>query len=238
MATKYNAPKSDYNKDEHFASLSIDETLKITLREAVAKDTSDKVITVYGYAETGATGIEKMGDTSFKFTEQLVKFSIPKTSYTTEYNGKKKEYQQSPGMKGAIHFITQHGFDKPFSAMFDFGMALPLVESLISGINPSGTPLTEVERNIYETNFLYLKPLEKLEKLEGIEIKDANGKGGYGRGGGGQKESEKLADRLAFIKAQMLPDSELAVILASYHVEGFDKAQQAVIEDLLSNLFN
>jgi hypothetical protein len=236
MSGKYSAAKSDYNKDENFASISIDETVKITLSEAIAKDSGDKFITVYGFAELPLVGVDKFGDTNWVFEPQLVKFKIPKLSYESEYNGKKTKVEQSPGMKASLHLITQHGFDTPFSALLDFGMALPVANSVINGKNDKGNDLTAMELEMIGSYFIKLEPIEKLTKLEGIEIKEQS-RNGYGAGAKGQKESERLADRMTWLQAQVKPDSELRLLLKAIDPKSTDDSFKITMIHFVETLF-
>lgn len=237
MSGKFSAPKSDYNKDENFASIGIDETVKITLSEAVAKDSGDKFLTIYGWAELPLVGVDKFGDMNWVFEPQLVKFKVPKLSYETEWQGKKTKVDQSPGMKAAIHLITLHGFDKPFSALFDFGMALPVANSIVSGKNDKGNDLTAMELEMIGSYFIKLEPLDKLTKLEGIEIKEQGKNGGYG-GSKGQKESEKLEDRLAFLETQLKPDSRLRKFVSDLYNDDDIRLADETLTALLGKLFS
>lgn len=238
MSGKFNAAKTDYNKDETFAQFTVDETVKVTLTEGVAKDSGENYITVYGKVEYPLVGVEKMGDPKWLFEACLCKFQVPKKNYSTEYQGKKKDYTQTPGMKTAIHLIETIGYDKPFAGFFDFSIALPIAESIISGKGEGGKDLNQPELEMMAKYFMRIEPLAELKELKPDTIKEYSKGGSYRGGGGGQKESEVLSDRLAFIKVQMLPDSDIGMILSSLHgAEGLDR-QSAIIDNLLLTLFN
>lgn len=238
MSAKFSAAKSDYNKDETFAKFNVDGAVKVTVSEAIAKDSGENYITVYGQVELPLVGVEQIGSPMWVFEPCLCKFQIPKKDYTNEYNGKKTEVKQTPGMRAALHLITTYGFDKPFKGLFDFSIADAVADSIVTHKNPDGTDLATGQLQMIGQYFMHLEPLEKLEKLEGKEIKEYSKGGAYGGKGGGQKESEKLADRLAFVKAQMLPDSESGVVFASIYGTEFEREHLEFIKTLLSSLFS
>lgn len=238
MSAKFTPAKSDYNKDETFAKFNIDGATKVTVSEAIAKDSDERYITVYGHVELPLIGVEQIGQPMWVFEPTLCKFQIPKKDYVNEYNGKKTEVKQTPGMAAAVHLITAHGFDKPFKGLFDFSIADAVAASLVTKKNPDGTELAEGQLAMIGQYFMHLTPLDKLDKLEGKEIKEYSKGGGYGGKGGGQKESEKLADRLGFLKTQMLPDGDLGVILASQGSTDLEGDLKKVVNTLLISLFN
>jgi hypothetical protein len=141
-------------------------------------------------------------------------------------------------MKAAVHLIEQIGYDKPFSGFFDLSIALPVAESIISGKSQDGKDLNAAELDMIGKYFMRIEAIDELKVLKPDTIKDGGSKGGYRGGGGGQKESEKLKERLEFIKAQMLPDSDLAVILTSLDGKLDESLHRGMIHNLVNSLFS
>lgn len=222
---KFNPAKSDYNKDENFGKITLGDTTKISLSEAVAMD-GDKSVTVFGMLSPDTTGLEAIGDPKWKPIETPVKFTIPKATYTSTYNGKETTYTQTPGMAVFIEYINTVGFNTPFKVMCDCGMMPEVAENLRTGKDSAGNPLPADNLKMLERFFFQFEKLEALDKLKDLPMSVQGGKGGYAKG---QTEADKLRDRIAFIKGD-----GVALLTELGHDEAAIKTFQTIwIEKLL-----
>ncbi len=226
MSTIFNAPNTQYNKDETFANLSLSNSSTVVFSEAVAKNGEDRVL-IYAYV----TELPKATDYSkgFEFKPCLCKFSL----YKKDISEKVKTSDVQLLLINKLE--TQVGFDKPFSGLIMTEIPEKMLEAFKTG-KSEGRELPPEHLKFMEDNFYKFEPLEALEKLEGKELSAPKaGSGGYGnRGGGMQKESERLNDRLAFIADQVKDGSKLQEVLIALGQDS--EALKAVCGDWLSSL--
>lgn len=227
MATKYQAPKSQYNKDETFATLNVSEGHKVVITEGVAKE-NDEGMMIYAFVES-AEKITNYGNDGWEFTPQLCKIKLLKVK--NEYNG--KTYEPTPGMLVAIHAIqTMEG--KPFKGWLDFSKnqwdADLIIKGEVDGVKQEPVLIEALKKSAY-----LLEPTE-LSKLKDITIEELKS---YGQGKGksyGQTEGQRLADRLAFLKAQAEVESDLKMVLRACGVQD-TATQNGILLALVENLF-
>lgn len=223
MAIWYNAPGSEKNKNADFAKLSVADAKKIKFSEAVVKVTDEKV-TVFAFVEEIEGELKNLNDSKWVFTPQLCMFELLVKGY--EYSGKKVD--PTEGMKIAIHAIAAMD-GKPFKGWFDLSKGKWDSEIIIDGKNEGEACTPELIAMVSKGAF-------KIEECELVELAKVaipdvqNYKGG--RGGGGQKEADKLTDRLAFLKSQMAEGSDLRTLCES-NGDPF----QAIMSQLLTSLF-
>lgn len=243
MATNYQAPNSQYNKDANFAKLGIQEGKKIAFSEAVIRESEDEIV-VFAWV-TACESVNSYDDktlTSDTWTGRACKFSLLKKD--REYNGKKIEV--TPGMQIAIHALKEAGItpDQPFSGFFDFQKTVGDVTWIVKRMDSNdeaAQPISDEFYNLVSKQAFNITPIEALDNLKGLSIPDAvgGGKGGYGRGSGGQKESERLKDRTAFLLAQFEEGSDFYKIAEKLGMPAEQATTwvQSNIDGLMNNLF-
>lgn len=237
MATVYNAPKSQWNKDETFAALNITEGKKIEFSEATFKANEERIV-VYAYV----TAVESVTDygnkalSSENWEPQLCKFSILKKETTV----KEKTIKPTPGMLIAAHLIEQIGTDK-FSGSFDFSKNQGDYVWLVLGQNSEKdpTPLPEQMKELLAKQNRTLTAIESLDKLKDVTIPDLGKYDGSRKGGySGQTEKAKLEDRASFLLAQLEPGSTFHQIAEKLDYTGKDATSYVgtLVGDLLSRV--
>lgn len=237
MATTYNAPNSDYNKDQTFGALNITEGYKVEFSEAVIKENEDKIVVF-----ANVTAVEKlnvMGDrslTSETWTPRLCKFTILKKDQ--EYKGKK--IPVTPGMRTAAHLIaTMEG--KPFKGFFNFNQDEMNAHWVLTGESSFSdkTPIPESLRETVTKNAGVIEPIEELEALKGIDIPELGNGGSYKKGfSSGQTEKQKLNDKIDWLLEMAEPESKLVQLIVKVDPENDNPSGTAktVIFNLMEKL--
>lgn len=227
MSTVIRPAGSEYNKNTEFAVFALDpNSSKLKFSEAIAYG-SDDVIRVYAYITDAPSSTDY--SKGFTFSPMVGYFDILKKDL-----GEKKK--TSPSMQFMAAQIEAYGLEKPFSGLIDLGMPESFITVITSGKNDDGTPLAEVQIKMLRDTFVQLSPIEKLEQLEGKTMKAPSGGSGFSKGGGGQKEIDRLRDRLAFLKECNQHDSEWRKLAKEL---GFDEAeQQSFIGSALAAVLN
>lgn len=199
----FNAPSTKYNTDAKFAKISIDAATKIKWAEAIAVDGGDELISVYGWVES-CTGLKNFDDDKWSFEPCFCAVEIrKKTLEGTSKSGKAYKLESFPMGLAFIDALTTGddavGFGKPFQGLLDVSAGSEIALWLKGLPNGDGEVAEEAELAFIKKKMLVINPLEKLVHMEGATLPEGKqSRGSYG-GGGGQKESAKLADRVTFL---------------------------------------
>lgn len=228
MATTYQAPKSQYNKDENFAKLSIDKAFEATLLEAVAVDGDENKFTIFAYVES-AGGVEKYGDKEWTFTQQLCKFEVVKKDH--------KGYQDKDVVQHPLHAAIAYavmediGFNKPFNAEIQ-GANSKLHEVIKTGKHKGEEVDKAMILELIQKQSFEYESIDELDKMKGLSLEVS--KGGFK--GGGANAKMQLTQRLEFIEDCIKSDSKFRAIAAEVGLT--DAEAQGVLQGYLSNLVN
>lgn len=239
----FNAPGTKWNKDEKFAKISPDESTKIKWGEAIAVDGGDEMITVFGWVES-CTGLKNFDDDKWTFEPCLCAVEIRKKTLEgkSKTSGKEYKFEAYPMGLAFIDALASDdavGFGKPFKGLLDVSAGSEVALWLKGLPNGDGEVAEPEELAFIKKKMLVITPLEKLEKLEGVTLPEGKqSRGNYG-GGGGQKESAKLDDRLAFIlKASNAENESLEQVLKSRFPGAEDDTRQMLVASWLEKLVN
>lgn len=237
MAT-YNAPNTQYNKDEKFAATKLDDGLRLIFDEVVVVDNGENSVMAYGWVSK-ANGLQNISDKAWKFEPQLVAVQIEKKTNSRDYNGKAYTNVAYPGGLAFIKQAETVGFGNPFSGVLDGAMDEKCSSIILTGKHPDGSEPTEKEASFVTEFVAPVTKLEKLNHLEGVTIPEGKGgKSGY-RGSSSQPESGKLADRVKFLKDMTeKSNADLEAVLSAVYSEPMEGNRDAIIRHLLENLFS
>lgn len=228
MAIKFQAPKSQYNKDDVFAKLTIDTAMEATISEAVAIDVDDDKFIIFAYIDSMAN-VEAFGDKDFSYTAQLCKFEIPKRDYKGYGD---KDVIQHP-LASAIHFAIANdiGFNKPFKVEVtgaNSKLQTAIIEKAWKGKDLSNDDILELIKN---QAFEYEK-IDSLDKLKDVKLEAPKGF----QKGGGMNPKKTLEARLEFVEDCVKPDSKFRSVAVSLGYSEDD--QKATLMAMLDSLMH
>lgn len=215
---------------EKFASIGCAdwETANSTIEFSEAVFLSDEEFYYFfGYA-LSFSDCQKIGDKNWKWSPQLVTFKIAKKNYkgrkydkdTGKWSDVDKE--QSVGEKVVCKILESTEDDKFYKGKLQLTTD-PSGKAIATGLGDDGKPVpSEMLAMLLAYRGTVTEiPESKHFKLEDVKLPDK--KGGFNRGSSGQKEIERLGDKLQFICNQL---SEAGIVLEKCNMGEIYKSMQ------------
>lgn len=216
--------------DSKFAVLTLDDTAKVVWSEACIRS-SENYIQVYGWVDN-CSNVTKMGDSKYVFQPQLASFKLTRKDYEIEYNGKKSAKKATPASTYYCELLESKVADGYCKGFIDLSIPDVMVNSLISGKDPSGKELTP-EVSEFMLNNYFAAIAVGVDKLKDVPIPEGNGgKKTFGKGGGySQSKLDQLRDTLTFIDECAQDGSQFKKTLATL-LGGASPEVEASIDDV------
>lgn len=225
MSAKYQAPNSQYNKDETFAKLSIENGFECTIDEAVAVDVDENKFVIFAYISS-AGGVSSFGDKEFSFKACPCKFEVIKKTH--------KGYQDKEVEPNAMHAVLNYviandiGFGKPFKAELT-GANSKIHDLILTGKRKGQEVSKEDIIEVIKANSCDYEALEVLDKLKDLKMEAPKG---FSKGGG-MSPGKMLDARLDWIEAALKPDSKWRTVAVALGIEEGDQTE--VLKDYFIN---